>query len=1376
MKKTLSFILAVVMLLGCVNITAFAVDENGCPDCHGTGKICQSCGGTGDCLNCSGTGKTRCSLCSGTGKEGCFICSGAGTADCDACGGSGTDYMSGEPCEDCGGSGKTKCGACAGTGKVKCHICSGVGEEDCFLCSGTGECGSCIICTTCNGTGKVAPAEEQKEILPFSQYNVVFDETDNMNHYYYEGTNFTITGSSLVDERGVVAGNKWYPLTVKSNDPAVIITRVEAVVSYFGEDYELVGIDKGEKMELDEVENGTTVHINNIDSDSFSFVGGEGTASFSNITVYYVGTPNTCEHSFTGEYLNNGDTHLRKCAYCDAYGAEESHTFVKHKCVCGAMETVQKSELLQFNMNNINDDNTYTYVGNDFTLYNSPAPFGYGMNVGGTSQLTITSNDPSLVINRIEAVVYLAGTHYNTIIPSSGVKLEKGGVANGTTVHVNNIDASAFSFTGLGDNGCKMTDITVFYTNGELIHKYNGEYKDNGTTHSPKCTECDEYGKEEAHDFSGDYKNNGETHSQKCTVCGVYGPDVQHIYENGVCACGAEDPSEFVITEDGTLIKYNGLGGDIILPAGILAINDGVFEGNNTITSVEFPYYDGENVMVLGASAFKDCKNLTNVVLPETITRIGANAFAGCESLSNITISNTVNARFLGNGAFDANYLKTVSFPCYLDEDTMADMMGRYGDFTYKQLDHNYVNHECTVCGAISDHDFTGDCVDNGDGTHSRKCTGCDQYGSPEAHSYTDYVCICGAQDLETVKAAATAELNAAIAAAKCGEAKEVLTQALNDLATAQTVAAVKGIAGNAKNTANQYDNDYSTRLVGYTSALDAELNKPTASESLKARIEKLKEDIANAPTISELDRLFLSNIADIQLEGLKDAAVSEINAAKTDANASIAEAAVTAIGSAQSEDEINTIKSKALANMAKADAELAEAKGAAEKAIDAAIPTDASDAVKAAAETAKKAIDAATTTDAVNTAKENGLTAIADQLAAEELAEAKEAAKAAIDAAVPADASDEVKAVAEEAKKAIDAATTTDAVNTAKDNGLTAIEDQIAEELAEAKGTAKAAILAERGSDNAKNVVKAAEDAIAAIEAATTVDEVNEAKDNGIKAIRDAKNANKRPTPETYYTLTFNTNGGSAISSVSGTYGKVIDLDKYVPTKSGYDFGGWYSDKALTTPVVEIKLTGNKTVYAKWNKVNPNTGAELPFTDVKATNWSYEDIAYVYEKGLMQGTSATTFSPQLSTSRAMIVTILWRLEGSPVVNYAMSFDDVAPDQWYTEAIRWAQANGIVNGYSAEKFGMNDPITREQMATILYRYAGFKGYDVSAKADLAKFADSDKVGSWAVDAIAWANAEGLVNGTSATTLSPKGSATREQVAAILHRFCENIVK
>ena len=443
------------------------------------------------------------------------------------------------------------------------------------------------------------------------------------------------------------------------------------------------------------------------------------------------------------------------------------------------------------------------------------------------------------------------------------------------------------------------------------------------------------------HDFTGAYKDNGNgTHSRKCIDCDEYDTASEaHSFTNGVCVCGAK---EFVI-EDGVLTKYNGVGGDVVIPNEVTAIGDKAFYKNTSITSVTMP-----NVTSVGTSAFENCSGLRNVRMPN-VTAIGGRAFANCQSLQSVDMPSVVsigekaftncdnklnnivmtNATSIGNQAFWAcrnitnitvsdkvtvglnpfggSNLLTVYYPCSSDVNKIKTALAWSG--TCKPL-----------------HNFTDDYEDLGNGTHSHKCIDCDEHDTPEAHSYTNGVCVCGAEDLETAKATATAELNAAIATAKCGEAKEVLTQALNDLATAQTVAAVKGIAGNAKNTANQYDNDYSTRLVGYTSALDAELNKPTASESLKARVEKLKEDIANAPTISELDRLFLSNIADIQLEGLKDAAVSEINAAKTDANASIAEAAVTAIGNAQSEDEIKSIKTKALADMKKAD-ELADAK-----------------------------------------------------------------------------------------------------------------------------------------------------------------------------------------------------------------------------------------------------------------------------------------------------------------------------------------------------------------------------------------------------------------------------------------------------------------
>ena len=159
-----------------------------------------------------------------------------------------------------------------------------------------------------------------------------------------------------------------------------------------------------------------------------------------------------------------------------------------------------------------------------------------------------------------------------------------------------------------------------------------------------------------------------------------------------------------------------------------------------------------------------------------------------------------------------------------------------------------------------------------------------------------------------------------------------------------------------------------------------------------------------------------------------------------------------------------------------------------------------------------------------------------------------------------------------------------------------------------------------------------------------------------------------------------------------------------------------------------------------------------------------------------MQGVSATAFDPAGTTTRAMIVTMLWRMEGEPVANYAMSFKDVKADKWYTEAIRWAQSNKIVEGYSADSFGSNEPITREQMATILYRYAKNHGIDVTNSNTLAGFTDVNKVSSWALDAMKWANAVGLVQGRTTTTLVPKVSLTRAEAATMVQRYCEAFKK
>ena len=181
-------------------------------------------------------------------------------------------------------------------------------------------------------------------------------------------------------------------------------------------------------------------------------------------------------------------------------------------------------------------------------------------------------------------------------------------------------------------------------------------------------------------------------------------------------------------------------------------------------------------------------------------------------------------------------------------------------------------------------------------------------------------------------------------------------------------------------------------------------------------------------------------------------------------------------------------------------------------------------------------------------------------------------------------------------------------------------------------------------------------------------------------------------------------------------------------------------------------------------------------FVDVADSDWYADAVQYVFANGLMAGTSDTTFSPNATTTRAMIVTILYRLEGTPAVTGTTAFTDVAAGQYYADAVAWAAQNGIVSGTSATTFSPDGVITREQMAAILYRYAQYKGYDVTAKADLSMFTDAAQVSTYATDAMAWANASGLISGTSATTLSPAGSATRAQVATILMRFCENIAK
>ena len=200
----------------------------------------------------------------------------------------------------------------------------------------------------------------------------------------------------------------------------------------------------------------------------------------------------------------------------------------------------------------------------------------------------------------------------------------------------------------------------------------------------------------------------------------------------------------------------------------------------------------------------------------------------------------------------------------------------------------------------------------------------------------------------------------------------------------------------------------------------------------------------------------------------------------------------------------------------------------------------------------------------------------------------------------------------------------------------------------------------------------------------------------------------------------------------------------------------------------------GQVTVKATFVETEEPAPAE-PFPDVDENDWFYDEVVYVYENGLMNGVENNQFAPNTATNRAMLATILYRLAGQPDVSGDLPFTDVAAGTWYTDAVLWAAQNGIVNGLGENTFAPMNTLTREQLVTMLYRYAEAEGYDVSAAADLSGYPDADKVQTYAQEAMSWAVAEGIVEGMDGN-LNPAGSATRAQIATILMRFCEGVAK
>lgn len=274
-------------------------------------------------------------------------------------------------------------------------------------------------------------------------------------------------------------------------------------------------------------------------------------------------------------------------------------------------------------------------------------------------------------------------------------------------------------------------------------------------------------------------------------------------------------------------------------------------------------------------------------------------------------------------------------------------------------------------------------------------------------------------------------------------------------------------------------------------------------------------------------------------------------------------------------------------------------------------------------------------------------------------------------------------------------------------------------------------------------------------------------------------------------WNITYVTDGGTigGLYPVTYTEGTVTVLPTNV-TKPGYTFLGWFTAYTGGVQVRQIEATetGDKTFYARWQKtvlppppVTPGTPVTparpaapvgLPFADVSSSDWFYNDVRYVYEKGIMDGTGADRFSPNAPLTRAMIVTILYRMAGSPAMSGASDFKDVDSNKWFAKAVAWAAANGIVNGYGDSLFGPNDPVTREQLAAILYRYAVYGGMTaVTLEENLGSFADTAQLSAYAIQAMNWAVGQGLING-SGSNLVPKAQATRAQVAAIIHRYLE----
>jgi len=253
-------------------------------------------------------------------------------------------------------------------------------------------------------------------------------------------------------------------------------------------------------------------------------------------------------------------------------------------------------------------------------------------------------------------------------------------------------------------------------------------------------------------------------------------------------------------------------------------------------------------------------------------------------------------------------------------------------------------------------------------------------------------------------------------------------------------------------------------------------------------------------------------------------------------------------------------------------------------------------------------------------------------------------------------------------------------------------------------------------------------------------------------------------------YKVVFDSNGGSEVLAQSVPKGTSATAPT-APFKEGYIFSGWYADSGFVTVYdFTAKVAKDITLYAKWTEAEKEPEWINPFTDVSDDDWFYEYVKEAEKSGFMNGTGNGRFDPDGSVTRAMFITVLYRLCGSPEADNTENFTDVNDTDWYSDAVKWGYANGIVKGISDTEYAPDIMISREQMAAMLYRYANYKDKDTTQGGMLIReFADFESITEYAVPAMTWCVNNGIINGTGKDLLEPQGTSTRAQASAVIVR-------